>query len=77
MAREKPGGGWIPPPPAELGLNYSFVLKKLLTMLGKVEYAKYIPQLKTHSKQKELEQVWEQITKDREWVVALRKRKIV
>ena len=27
-------------------LNYSFVLKKLLIMLGKVEYAKYIPQLK-------------------------------
>ena len=58
-------------------LNYSFVLKKLLIMLGKVEYAKYIPQLKTHSKQKELEQVWEQITKDREWAVALRKQKIV
>ena len=38
-------------------LNYSFVLKKLLIMLRKVEYAKYIPQLKTHSKQKELEQV--------------------
>ena len=36
-------------------LNYSFVLKKLLIMLGNVEYAKYIPQLKTHSKQKELE----------------------
>ena len=36
-------------------LNYSFVLKKLLIMLGKVEYAKYIPQLKTHSKQKEIE----------------------
>ena len=46
-------------------LNYSFVLKKLLIMLGKVEYAKYIPQLKTHSKQKELERVWELITKDR------------
>ena len=58
-------------------LNYSFVLKKLLIMLGKVEYAKYMPQLKTHSKQKELERVWELITKDREWVVALRKRKIV
>ena len=58
-------------------LNYSFVLKKLLKMLGKVEYAKCIPQLKTHSKQKELERVWELITKDREWVVALRKRKIV
>ena len=58
-------------------LNYSFVLKKLLIMLEKVEYAKYIPQLKTHSKQKELERVWELITKDREWAVALRKRKIV
>ena len=57
-------------------LNYSFVLKKLLIMLGKVEYAKYIPQLKTHSKQEELERVWELITKDREWAVALRKRKI-
>ena len=57
-------------------LNYSFVLKKLLIMLGKVEYAKYIPQLKTHSKQRELERVWELITKDREWAVALRKRKI-
>ena len=36
-------------------LNYSFVLKKILTMLGKVEYAKCIPQLKIHSKQNELE----------------------
>ena len=58
-------------------LNYSFVLKKLLIMLGKVEYAKYIPQLKTYSKQKELERVWELITKDHEWAVALRKQKIV
>ena len=58
-------------------LNYSFVLKKLLIMLGKVENAKYIPQLKTHAKQKELERVWELITKDREWAVALRKQKIV
>ena len=58
-------------------LNYSFVLKKLLIMLGKAEYAKYIPQLKTHSKQKELERVWELITKDREWAVALQKQKIV
>ena len=41
-------------------LNYSFILKKLLIMLEKVEYAKCIPQLKTHSKQKELERVWEQ-----------------
>ena len=52
-------------------LNYSFVFKKLLIMLWKVEYAKYIPQLNTHSKQKELERVWELITKDLEWAVAL------
>ena len=57
-------------------LNYSFVLKKLLIVLGKVEYAKCIPQLKNHSKQRELERVWELITKDREWAVALRKQKI-
>ena len=54
-------------------LNYSFVLKKLLIMLGKVEYAKYIPKLKTHSKQKELERLWRLITKDPEWVAALQK----
>ena len=58
-------------------LNYSFILKKILRMLGKVQYAKCIPQLKTHSKQKELERVWEPITKDPEWVVALRKQKII
>ena len=58
-------------------INYSFVLKKLLIMLGKVEYAKYIPKLKTNSKQKELERIWELITKDPEWVEALQKRKIV
>ena len=58
-------------------LNYSFVLKKLLIMLGKVEYANYIPQLKTKSIQKELERIWELITKDPEWVAALQKRKIV
>ena len=58
-------------------LNYSFVLKKLLIMLGKVEYAKYIPKLKTNSKQKELERIWELITNDPEFAVALQKRKIV
>ena len=53
--------------------NYSFILKKLLIMLKKVECAKYIPQMKTHSKQNELERMWELITKDPEWAVALRK----
>ena len=57
-------------------LNYPFVLKQVLIMLGKVEYAKYIPKLKTHSKQKELERLWCLITKDPEFAVALRKRKI-
>ena len=58
-------------------LNYSFVLKQILIVLGKNDYAKYIPSLKTNSKQKELERVWELITKDPEWVAALQKRKIV
>ena len=57
-------------------LNYSFVLKQILIMRGMGQYAKYIPKLKTLSKQKELERVWELITKDPEWSVALRKRKI-
>ena len=54
-------------------LNYSFVLKQILIMRGMDQYAKYIPKLKTHSKQKELEQLWCLITKDPGWVVALRK----
>ena len=58
-------------------LNYYFVLRKTLIMLGKIEYAKYIPPLKTGSKQNELEVVWNLITKDPEWAVALRKQKIV
>ena len=58
-------------------LNYYFVLKQILIVLGKHDYVKYIPQLKTKSKQKELERIWELITKDPEWVAALQKRKIV
>ena len=57
-------------------LNYSFVLKQILIMMGKVKYAKCIPPLKTHSKQKELERVWNLITNDPEWTVALRKQRI-
>ena len=58
-------------------LNYPFVLKQILIILGKVEYSKYIPQLKTHLKQKELERAWKLITKDPEFAAALQKRKIV
>ena len=56
--------------------NYFFVLKQILIVLGKIEYTKYILPLKTQSKPNELERVWNQITKDPEWVVALQKRKI-
>ena len=58
-------------------LNYSFVLKQILIVLGKNDYAKYIPPLKTNSKQKELERIWELITNNPEFAVALQKRKIV
>ena len=57
-------------------LNYPFILKQILIMRNMDKYAKYIPKLKTHSKQKELEQLWCLITKDPEFAVALRKRKI-
>ena len=52
-------------------LNYSFVLKQILIMRGMDQYAEYIPKLKTHSKRKELEQLWCLITKDPEWAVTL------
>ena len=58
-------------------LNYLFVLKQILITIGMGQHVKYIPKLKTHSKQKELERVWVLITKDPEWAVALRKRRIV
>ena len=57
-------------------LNYPFVLKQILIMRNMDQYSKYIPKLKTHSKQKELERLWFLITKDPEFAVALRKRKI-
>ena len=57
-------------------LNYPFVLKQILIIIGKVEYSKYVPQLKTQSKQKELERAWKLTTKDPEFAAALQKRKI-
>ena len=58
-------------------LNYPFILKQILIMRGMGQYAKYIPKLKTLSKQKELERLWCLITKDPEWAGALQKRKII
>ena len=46
-----------------------------MIMRGMDQYAKYLPALKTHSKQ-ELERLWELIIKDPEWAVALQKRNI-
>ena len=57
-------------------INYPFILKQILIMRGMGQYAKYIPKLKTPSKQKELERLWFLITKYPEFAVALRKRKI-
>ena len=57
-------------------LNYYFGLEKILIMLGKIKYTKCIPLLKTQSKQKEPERIWEVISKDPEFAVALRKQKI-
>ena len=57
-------------------LNYPFVLKKIFIILWKADYANYIQPLKTHSKQKELERVWDLIINDPEWVEALQKQKI-
>ena len=57
--------------------HFENVKFEALSARREVEYAKCIPQLKTHSKQKELERVWELITKDPEWAVAHRKQKIV
>ena len=54
-------------------LNYSFVLKQILVILGKVEYSIYISQLKTHPKPKELERAWKLIIKDPEFSAALQK----
>ena len=58
-------------------LNYPFVLRQILIILGKVEYSRYIPQLKTHSRQKELQRAWKLITKEPEFAAALQKRKTV
>lgn len=58
-------------------LSYYFVLKNIFIILGKNDLAKYIPQLKSLSRQKELERIWELITKDPEWVEALQKQRIV
>ena len=45
------------PKGTKIFLNYFFFLEQILIMLGKIEYTKYIPPLKTQPKQNELERV--------------------
>ena len=58
-------------------LNYYFVLKKIFTVIGKNNYAKYVPGLKSLTRQHELERIWSLITKDPRWVEGLREQGIV
>ena len=57
-------------------INYSFVLKKILILIGKTDYDKYILPLKTTLKRKKLEGLWDLVINDPEWAEALQKQKI-
>ena len=58
-------------------LSYNFVLQKILLVLGKVDYCRLIPNPGCESTLTKLNEIWDQITRDPEWVEALRKQKIV
>ena len=58
-------------------LSYNFVLQKILLVLGKVDYCQLIPSPGCESTLTKLNKIWDEITKDPEWVVALQKQKIV
>ena len=58
-------------------LSYTFVLQKILLVLGKVDYCHLIPNPGCESMLTKPNKIWDQITRDPEWVEALRKRKIV
>ena len=46
-------------------------------MLGKVDYCRLIPNPGCESTLTKLNKIWDQMTRDPEWVEALRKQKIV
>ena len=58
-------------------LSYNFVLQKILLVLSRVDYCRLIPSPGCESMLTKLSNIWDQITRDPEWVEALRKQKIV
>lgn len=48
-------------------LSYSYVLHKFIQLLGKDEYLKYFPLLKSRDKLHQQEQIWKNICKDLGW----------
>ena len=52
-------------------LLYKFVLQKILLALGKVDYCRLIPSPGYESTLTKLNKIWDQITRDPEWVEAL------
>ena len=58
-------------------LSYNFVLQKISLVSGKVDYCRLIPNPGCESTFTELNKIWDRITRDPEWVEALRKQKIV
>ena len=58
-------------------LSHNFVLQKILLVLGKVDYCRLILNQGCESTLTKLNKIWDQITRDPEWVEALREQKIV
>ena len=56
-------------------LSYNFVLQKILLVLCKVDYFRLIPNSGCKLTLTKLNKIWDQITRDPEWVEDLRKRK--
>ena len=58
-------------------LSYNFVLQKILLVLGKADYCRLISNPDCESTLTKLNKIWNQITRDPEWVESLQKQKIV
>jgi hypothetical protein len=48
-------------------LSYSYVLHKFIQLLGKNEYLKYFPLLKSRDKLHQQEQIWKNICEELNW----------
>ena len=54
-------------------LLYDFILQKILLVLGKVDYCRLISNPGFESTLRKLNKIWDQITRDPEWVEAFLK----